>query len=183
MSDDGVKYYCKYKVRPQEDIPESGTNEDTDMEDAGNQRILPHETRGKNFLKNEYMARVKNGGAKYTLQIQLRLATDDDDIEIFNNMKPWDETSCPWLDLAEFEVTEILDWKESTKTTFSLKNMPKSLGIIPAKSIYDYNSLNYIRAQSHIARKARLFAYKLWGMVPPIPDNDERNITVWTNAS
>jgi hypothetical protein len=98
-------------------------------------------------------------------------------------MKLWDEGIFPYHDLAEFEVTDVLDWKESTKTTFSQRNMPKSLGIIPAKSIYDYNSLNYLRAQSHIARIARLFAYKIWGMVPPIPDNDERNITVWTKPT
>ncbi len=180
MSTEGVKYYCKYKVRPFDDIPESGIDPDPSVIDTSNQRVLPHETRGKNFLKNEYYARVNKGEAKYRLQIQIRKAVDGEDPEIFNNMKPWDENEFPWKDLAEFEVTKMLGWKESTMTTFSLKNMPKSLGIIPAKSMYDYNSLNYLRANSEIARKARLFSYKIWGMVPPIPDNDQRNIRSWT---
>jgi arachidonate 5-lipoxygenase len=179
----GIKHYCKYKVRPFEDIEESGINKDPDPLNACNQRILPHESRGKNFLKNEYIQKIKNGTAKYKLQIQLRVASDDDDPEIFNNMKPWNENHYPYKDLAVFEVNKMLDWKESTKTTFSMKNMPKNLGVIPAKSIYDYNSLNYLRVVSDIARRARLFSYKLWGMVPPIPDNDDRNIRVWTKPN
>ena len=180
ISTDGTKYYCKYKVRPDQDVMESGIDPNPSVIDTSNQRVLPHETRGKNFLKDEYRERVKRGPMKYRLQIQLRKATDQDDPEIFNNMRVWDENEFPWKDLAVFEVNKILDWKDSTMTTFSLKNMPKSLGIIPAKSMYDYNSLNYIRAKSEIARKARLFSYKIFGMVPPIPDNDQRNIKVWT---
>ena len=63
--------------------------------------------------------------------------------------------------------------------SFSLRNMPKSLGMIPARSIYDYNSLNYMRATTEVARRARLFSYRVFGMVPPIPDNDNRNAEDW----
>jgi len=164
----GIKYYCKYKVRPFEDIPETGIDPNPSEIDTCNQRILPHETRGRNFLKNEYIKRVKEQGAKYRLQIQYRMAAEDDDPEIFNNMKPWDEKRFPWKDLAEFEITETLDWKESSRTTFSLKNMPKSLGIIPANSVYDYNSMNYMRANTEFARKVRLLSYKIFGYPGPI---------------
>ena len=180
IPESGVKYYCKYKVRPYEDIPESGQDPDPDPIDVCDQRILKHEKRGKNYLKDEYIELVKKGIVKYKLQIQLMLSNEDEDPEIFNNMHPWDDKQYPWRDLAEFEVKELLDWAESTKTTFSMKNMPKSLAIIPSNSIYDYNSLNYMRKKSHIARLARLFAIKLFGMVPPIPDNDVRNIRVWS---
>jgi hypothetical protein len=64
-------------------------------------------------------------------------------------------------------------------TSFSLKNMPKTLGMIRAKSIYDYNSLNYMRAKTEVARKARRLSYRVFGMVPPIPDNDNRNVEDW----
>jgi arachidonate 5-lipoxygenase len=67
IDESGIKYYCKYKVRPYEDIPETGVDHDYDLLDAGNQRILPHETRGKNYLKNEYMERVKKGSVNSTL--------------------------------------------------------------------------------------------------------------------
>jgi arachidonate 5-lipoxygenase len=180
MSTDGIQYYCKYKVRPYDDMPESGVDHNPSLEETPNQRVLPHETRGKNYLKDEYIEQIRKGPLKYKLQIQLHLASDDDDEEVFNSMRVWDEKIHPWHDLAEFEVNEMLDWEESTKTIFSMKYMPKSMGIIPAKSIYDYNSLNYLRRKSHIARVVRVWALKAFGMVPPIPDNDVRNIRVWS---
>jgi hypothetical protein len=181
VGSDGRKRYAKYRVLPYDDEHEKETGrwEHPSDWDTSNQRVLPHETRGRNYLKYEYEERVKNRQARYRLQIQTRPAYDDDDPEIFNNMVLWDERRFPWHDLAVFEIERTLDWKESTLTTFSLRNMPKSLGLIPAKSIYDYNSLNYMRAKTEIARKARLLSYRVFGMVPPIPDNDNRNAEDW----
>ncbi len=176
---DQIKRYAKYRVLPADNEKESGIDLHPSDWDLSNQRILPHETRGRNFLKYEYEERVRKKEAKYRLQIQTRVAADDDDPEIFNNMVPWNEDIFPWHDLAHFHIDHTLDWKESTLTTFSLNNMPKTLGVLPAKSIYDYNSLNYMRKHSEIARKARLLSYKIWGMVPPIPDNDNRNCEEW----
>ena len=111
------------------------------------------------------------------LDIQLHESSKDEDPEVFNNMVLWDEKVHPWMSLAEFEIEETLDWVESTLTAFSVNNMPKNLGVIPARSIYDYNSLNYLRAHAEIARKARLLSYKVFGMVPPIPNDDNRNVS------
>lgn len=177
---DKVKRYAKYRVIPFDDIPETGLIDNPSDWDTANQRITPHETRGRNYLKEEYKEHIQQeGAAKYRIQIQTRVANDDDSPEIFNNQIPWDAAIFPWYDLATMEITEILDWKESTLTSFSLNNMPKTLGIIPAKSIYDYNSLNYMRANAEIARKARLLSYKLKGIPGPIPNNDNRNTDVW----
>jgi hypothetical protein len=179
MGSDGIKRYAKYRVRPFEEERETGVEHDFSKFDLCNQRVLPHETRGRNYLKYEYEDRVKRQGAKYRLQIQLRTACDDDTPEVFNNMILWDDRVYPWRELAYFNIEKTLDWKESTMTTFSVNNMPKTLGVLPAKSIYDYNSLNYLRSHSEIARKARLLSYKIFGMVPPIPDNDNRNVSDW----
>ncbi len=94
-------------------------------------------------------------------------------------MVPWDEIAHPWHDLAVIEIDKTLDWKESTLTSFSLNHMPKTLGIIPAKSIYDYNSLNYMRAHSEKARVARLLSYKVFGFPKPIPNDNNRNSGDW----
>jgi catalase len=177
---DNRKCYAKYRCRPFTDVPETGIIEDPSEWDTCNQRILPHETRGRNYLKDEYEERVKRNGAKYLMQIQTREATATDDPEVFNNMVTWDETVYPWQDLAIIEINEVLDWTSSNLTSFSLNNMPATLGIIPAESIYDYNSLNYMRSHSEIARKARILAYKLFGGPPPIPDNDNRNSSTAT---
>lgn len=175
IADDGTRYYAKYRVKPFDDEPETGKIKDPSEWDTCNQRILPHETRGRNFLKDEYIERVTTKGAKYRMQIQLLKASEGEDPEIFNNMVVWDEEKHPWMDLAVLEVDSMLDWTDSNLTSFSLNNMPDTLGIIPAESIHDYNSLNYMRSHSEIARKARIFAYKLFGGPKEIPDNDHRN--------
>lgn len=177
---DGIQRYAKYRIKPLDDAPETGITPDLSDWDTCNQRVLPHETRSRNYLKDEYKQKVAQGGAKYMMQIQTRIAADDDSPEIFNNQIPWDEHVFPWHDLAVVEMHEILSWKESLRTSFSLNNLPKSLGYIPAKSIHDYNSLNYMRSHSEIARKARLFSYELLGYPPEIPDDENRNVSEWT---
>ncbi len=179
VGNDGIRRYAKYRALPFDGAPESGIDPNPSDWDVANQRILPHESRGRNFLKDEYARRIPREGAKYKLQIQLHTASCDDDPEVFNNMVPWDERTHPWHDLAVMDIDQVLDWKESTLTSFSLNNMPKSLGILPAKSIYDYNSLNYMRSHSEFARRMRLMSYKVFGMVPPVPDNDRRNESEW----
>lgn len=176
---DGIKRYAKYRVIPADNEPETGIDPDPSEWDQCNQRILKHETRGRNYLKYEYEDRVRREGARYRFQVQTHPASDNEDPEVFNNMVVWDEDAHPWLDLGIMEIDHILDWRESTLTTFSVNNMPRALGVIPATSIFDYNSLNYMRAHSEIARKARILSYKVWGMVPPIPDNDNRNVSDW----
>ena len=171
---DGVLRYAKYRTRPLDDEPETGIEQATKW-DTCNQRVLPDETRGRNYLKDEYSERVAEGGVRYLMQIQLREAVEGEDPEVFNNMRVWDEAEYPWRDLAVIDIDEVLDWTESNLTSFSLNNMPDSLGILPAESIYDYNSLNYMRSHSEIARKARIFAYKLFGSPAEIPDNNHRN--------
>lgn len=179
IGDDGIKRYAKYRVLPFDPEPQTGLETNPSEWDQCNQRVLPHETRGRNFLKYEYEDRVARKGAKYRMQIQTRHAQDDEDPEVFNNMVVWDEDVYPWQDLAVLDIDKTLDWKESLLTTFSVNNMPKTLGVLPANSIYDYNSLNYLRSHSELARKARLFSYKLFGLPPPIPDNDNRNVSEW----
>jgi arachidonate 5-lipoxygenase len=170
---DGVKRYVKYLVMPFDNEPETGLNiPPIDLED---QRISPGTTVTRNYLKEEYQSRVKREGAKYRVKIQLRVASDDDDPEIFNNCAVWDEDAFPYVDLAVIEITETLDWNESNRLTFLLSQLPKSLAIIPARSIYDYNSMNYMRVHTELAGRTRLLSYKLFGMPPEIPDDDNRN--------
>jgi arachidonate 5-lipoxygenase len=175
-AEDNVLRYIKYRTIPAEDVPESGLLDEYDMMiPTENQRILPGETLVRNYLKEEYVERLQTGPIKYKLQVQLHEASDDDDAEVFNSCKKWDEASHPWMDLAEITINKPLDWAESTRMIFTMKNLPKGLGIIPSYSIYDYNSLNFLRRHSDLARNARVWAIKIFGMPPEIPDNDVRN--------
>ncbi|MCH8486916.1 MAG: hypothetical protein LAT75_08620 [Candidatus Cyclonatronum sp.] len=173
---DNVLRYIKYRSVPAEAVPESGILDEYDlMIPTENQRILPGETRSRNYLKDEYVERLREGQVKYKLQVQLHEASDDDDDEIFNSCREWDETSHPWMDLAVITMTKPLDWAESTRMIFSMRHLPVGLGIIPSYSVFDYNSLNYLRKHSDFARFARVWAIRLFGMPPEIPDNDIRN--------
>ena len=174
---DGITRYAKYRVIPSEDITQSGLLDEHEMKiPAEDQRILPGETRSRNYLKEEDERRVKQGPVRYRLQIQLRTPTAQDDQEIFNSCRIWNEVDHPWMDLARIEVDKTLSWKESTMMVFSSKQMPKGLGVIPARSVYDYNSLNYMRKRSDIARHARVWTIRLFGMPKGIPSDDDRNV-------
>ncbi len=176
---DQIKRYAKYRVIPYGDLEETGIIEHLCDRETSNQRILPEENRGRNYLKREFQKRVRTQEVKYRLQIQTRMAQDDEDPEIFNNMVPWCEEIYPWHDLAILEMEKTLDWEGSTRTSFSLKNMPKTLGYIPATDIYDYNSLNYMRAHSEWARRMRMLSYKFRKFPKEIPNNNYRNSGDW----
>jgi arachidonate 5-lipoxygenase len=150
IGDDGVKRYAKYRIVPFEPQEETGTVFGTNDElDPSNQRILPGETKTRNYLKEEFESRLKHvGPVKYRLQAQIREHKDDQDEIIFNCCVDWPEEEFP---------------------------SPKELSILPSKSIYDYNSVNYMRAHAGFAYKTRLLRYRLFGMLPEIPDNDNRN--------
>ena len=173
---DKVTRYAKYRVIPREDIAETGKLEGAELLiPPENQRTLPGETRSRNYLKDEYRARVAKEGARYCLQVQLHTARDDDSPEVFNCCAEWDEASHPWMDLAEIEIERTLSWRESCLLSFSLGNLPQGLHMVPARSIFDYNSLNYMRRRTELARRARVLACQVFGPPPEIPDDENRN--------
>lgn len=176
VGDDGVQRYAKYRAIPYDkDTKESGIIGERDRLEPENQRIIPGETRTRNYLKNELAERLQKEPVKYWFQIQIRDAKENQSETIFNCCLDWDEKEFPWKNVGVIELKEIMDWDSSNKIGFGVSNMPKGLDCIPAKSIYDYNSLNYMRARTEIARKARLLAYKISGKPAEIPENDNRN--------
>lgn len=183
-SSDGKRYYAKYRITPYDPltveeekalgiVKGSGTNREMEPQ---NQRVAPGETLTRNYLKEEYEHRVRHHGpVKYRLEIQTRPHIDSQDPIIFNCCRDWPEDEFPWRNLGHFSITETLNWEDSVLTSFSVSNAPKGMGPIPATSIYDYNSLNYMRAHADFAYKMRLFYYRVKGMIPEPPDNDVRN--------
>jgi hypothetical protein len=195
IADDGQKYYAKYRVIPFKEEQETGIVEEGSAQwvEPENQRIDPTTNPPpRNYLKEEFQHRVLEQNAmgdpvKYKLQIQLRKHEEGQDPRIFNCCLNWplpeENQEFPWKDLGVLEITETLNWEESLKTTFSFNNMPKRLGVIPAKSIYDYNSLNYMRKHIDFAKRIRLWAYKVKGLPPEIPDDDFRNSSWFIDTS
>lgn len=194
-SKSGKKYYCTYRLLPEDFGPESGIDLNHVKNFKGNQRmvgtgtdtierkfydnytppIMPVE-RGRNYLEKEMGKRLhKDGKIIMQLQIQLREPTDNDDPEIFNSNKFWNHAKFPFHQLATVELTEQLDYEENQWLGFSSANHPLSLGNITAQSIYDYNSLNYMRAHVDLAIKVRMLSYKIFGVPKQIEDIGPRN--------
>lgn len=178
---DGKRRYVNFRLIPADRQVEELVNRPDQIGTFfGDQRILPDETRDRNYLKKEYAQRLRQGPIEYVLQLQLHEASDNDSPLIFCSNKIWDEATHPWMDLAEVSIDTKLSYEDSLLMYFSLNNAPPSVGLIEATSIHDYNSLNYIRAKADKAKKARLLAYKWFGMPAELPDEGLRNVTELT---
>lgn len=171
---DGVTRYVKFRLIPFDDVPETGLIPPEQLEDLWVEVRDPGETRSPSYLKKEYGERVARGPVKYRLQLQLHTPGPDDDPEILNCNVEWDPATHPYLDVAVVEIDRVLSWKDECRMIFSLRNGPPSLGLIPATSIDDYNSINYMRAKADIAKRARLFAYEAFDAMPPPPPGVDR---------
>ncbi|MCB0035748.1 MAG: hypothetical protein KDE51_17070 [Anaerolineales bacterium] len=169
----GKKYYVKYRAIPKDRGAESGLPSAKDIKTTWIQHPLPGETRHRNYLKDEVKVRVQNKDAGMILQLQLREIKSGDSNDICDPNILWDEEIYPWHDLATAELDDYLSYEEGQLHIFSLGASPPSLGILPVKSIYDYNSIVLMRVRSMPAKRARLFAYKLFGMPEPIPNERE----------
>jgi catalase len=176
IGSDGVQRYAKYRAIPYDSSNvETGILSEKDKLEPENQRITPGETRNRNYLKNELAERLKHQEVKYWFQIQIRDAHPDENEIIFNSSIDWDDKEFPWHNVGVIALKKIMDWDSSNIIGFGISNMPKGLGYITPTSIFDYNSLNYMRDKTEIARKARLLGYKLFGKPVEIPENDNRN--------
>lgn len=90
---------------------------------------------------------MSEGGIQYKLQIQLHEKQPDDSHLVLHAARAWDHANHPWLDLAEVSLTSLLPFDVTECTRYSLENIPLSLSLPTAKTIYDYNSLAYLRSK------------------------------------
>ncbi len=172
---DGVLRYVRYRLVPQGFVgPESGLPDAWDRDHAWLQNPHGDEARSRNYLKDATRRLIESGKTmRYTLQIQLRLPPPDETVqpEWVSSAVPWDETTFPYLDLADVEITEALSHREGMLTWFDLSHHPASLPIPPARSIDDAHSLNHLRLAGIWATRARLLSYRLSGIPKPFPDS------------
>ena len=62
------------------------------------------------------------------------------------------------------------------KMGVNIKHHPKSLGLIKAKSIHDFNSVAYMRTKTNLAYRARHFMYTIKGIPTETAENAKRNM-------
>jgi arachidonate 5-lipoxygenase len=106
------------------------------------------------------------------LQIQWHDVQPNDPDVIRNPLEPWDESTHPWVDLATVEITELLSYADQDYMAFEVTNLPKCMSLLPAKSMQDYNSLNYMRKFAIYSIYARWFFTRLFGRPKPYKDTD-----------
>jgi arachidonate 5-lipoxygenase len=182
IATDGTRYYCRYRLIPvqgwSDDVPETGALSQWWRDHNWLQNPYPDEERTRNYLKDEYRARLEGDGtANYRFQIQLRQPPPGHEPEWTTAEYEWFEDVTPWHDLASVTITEALDYNESMLTWFDLGNHPQSLPVPMGVSIDDPHSLNNLRMAAKWAGKARLLSYRLRGM--PAEFGDSRDDPEW----
>ena len=170
IGNDGVKRYAKFRLAPADLGPETGVIPMAELENRWVEVAKPGETLSQNYLKEEYAKRIAAGPVSYHLQIQIHTPAPGDTDEIFNCSAVWDPATHPWLEVADVTVDRLLTLDENNEMRYAVNHCPPSLGMIPATSIDDYNSINYMRTASAAAKSSRLFFYNVFGMPKAVPD-------------
>ncbi|MEQ1909710.1 MAG: lipoxygenase family protein [Vicinamibacterales bacterium] len=189
IANDGRLRYAKFRLLPvladaanpiasdngtfpaSDALPRDGVPNDDQLTEPWFQEALSHEPRSRNYLKDEYHSRLKEGPVRYRFQIQL-LNWQDGDSRHFelSSLYPWDDAECPWRDLADVEIVESLSYHEGNQCLFSLTHLPPALRVIPPLGYEDGPSMDYARVGGMVPRRARLLAYRLFGQPASIPD-------------
>jgi arachidonate 5-lipoxygenase len=178
---DGKPRYVRFRLirgdrGPELDAPDPAYVDQCEKDEAqasilAQQKCLPKdESKSINYLRNEWKERLKHGPITYILQLQLHEVSPTDPPEIRNALLPWDQATHPYMDLAIVTITAPLSYAEDQFMAFEITNIPRSMGILPAKSIDDFNSLNYMRKQSKWAIRTRRFFQRLFGPPKDVPD-------------
>jgi arachidonate 5-lipoxygenase len=183
---DGVPRYVRFRLIPGDRSPEdpppnpewvAKVAADPSLAVvAADQRAVPGEPRTVNYLKEEWFERLKRGPVRHILQIQWHDVRPDDPDVIRNPLEPWDEATHPWADLAEVEITEPLSYEEQDQMAFEVTNLPPCMALLPAKSMQDYNSLNYMRKFAVWSIRARWLMCKLFGIPKAYTDADAAKV-------
>lgn len=168
---DGKRWYIKFKLTPWDRGPDRGRPTEEELEEFWLQKARPGETRSRNFLKDEYRLRLADGPVNYHLQAQFKEMVIGEDRNVLNCAMPWDESTSPWIDLAEVEIDQIMETHEGNMTWYDLHNHPDCMAVPTAKSIRDPASINYLRMHDIWAKRARMLGYKWRGQLPPIQDD------------
>ena len=105
------------------------------------------EKRPESYLIPEFKKRLSEEHIQYKLQIQLHEIKPSDSHLILHAARVWDEDTHPWMDLADVIVTSLLPIDIAECTRYSIDHHPSTIDIPSAKTIYDYNSIAYLRSK------------------------------------
>jgi arachidonate 5-lipoxygenase len=143
--------YIRYRLVPGEDVEESGVPPAADLAHPFRQKRAHDEDRPRDYLRTELKERLSGGAVEYRLQAQLHEIHDDDDDVVRDTSREWDEATHPWHDLGRLKLERALDDREAEALCFNIAHQPESLGVLPATSASDFNSIGYLRTVVYAA--------------------------------
>lgn len=148
---DGVPRYAKFRLVPADGREETGLMTEYEQRRPWENARWEDEKRPESYLIPKFQELLSKGPIQYKLQIQLHKVQPDDSHLILHAARVWDHETHPWLDLADVTVTTLLSVEVKERTRCSLENHPPTIGIPRAKTIYDYNSVAYLRSKVYPA--------------------------------
>ena len=151
----GTMRYLRYRMINADRGPERGAYPES-FRPLGETFLPPRndDKRAHDYLRQDFVNRVKHGGVSYILQVQMR---PTDDPEALDCTRVWDERHCPWLDVGEISVEgDALSADALDALEFDVNRTHPCVSLPLATGADDYASVGHCRALVYaIARKAR----------------------------
>lgn len=107
------------------------------------------DTRAPDFLRKDFLYKVKHSDVRYILQAQLRDAPNPpvENHELFDPSQPWNEYWYPWVDMFDIRLTETVEDQDAvTRIEMNPNRSPACIRIPLATSPDHYASLGHARA-------------------------------------
>ncbi|NUB10516.1 hypothetical protein FW320_30725 [Azospirillum sp. Vi22] len=146
----GTLRYVRFRLINHDCGPERGLpNAAFRAEGQPSMDALPDDQRAADFLRQDFIYRVKHSDVRYLLQIQMRDAPTPPDInhELFDPSQPWNEVWFPWIDLFQIRLTESVEDNETlSRMDMNPNRSPQCISIPLATSPDHYASLGHARA-------------------------------------
>ena len=166
-TNDGRLFYVRFRLVPEDRGVEAGLPDEQDQQAPWFQKRRPDCTLPTDYLRQEFRRRLEDGQIIYHLDLALRQATDHDGDETFSQLEQWDPETSPWLPLGTITLDRALSEEETERLSFNIARQPPSMGLIPARSIRDPNSVAHMRARVYgWSKRLRYFLYWLTGKMP-----------------
>jgi arachidonate 5-lipoxygenase len=157
---DGRRRFMRYRLLRPDLERESGLLSEARQRNIWYMLRNPDDDRPRDYLREEFVRRVRRGGVTYVLQMQF-LEWDDDrhTHEVFSAARAWDEVEHPWHDVARVELTDPMETADTEATRASITVHPECLRVPDADHPSDPRSLAWLRTQVYplhqVARRLR----------------------------
>ncbi|WP_245460500.1 catalase [Rhizobium leguminosarum] len=146
----GVSRYVRFRLINADRGPDRGLPRPEFRADGHpSMDATPDDDRAPDFLRKDFIHRVRHSDVRYILQAQLRDAPPPPigNHELFDPSQPWNEYWFPWADMFEIRLTEVMDDQAAvSRLELNPNRSPECIRIPLATSPDDYASLGHARA-------------------------------------